>query len=92
MRQSVELYRPGSATEGDAFSARWCDQCRKMRWCRLPGLTMVLDVDDPGYPSAWRYLESGAPGCVRFERKGTATRTRRRHDERQLVLVLEAER
>ena len=67
-------YRPCNGDEGDWFMGQWCSRCergrRQDRPCRILGMTMGLDVDDPGYPKEWVRDAEGWPGnprCTAFE-------------------------
>lgn len=70
----IELYRPSNATEGDCFKADWCERCeRQRRWneeneeaCQIELETMLYGLDDPEYPTAWHYNDSGEPVCSAF--------------------------
>ena len=62
-----QRYRPSNGDEGIIFFNEFCDVCIKYDSCRIIGRTMVLDDDDPNYPTEWQYGEDGQPTCTAFD-------------------------
>ena len=82
-------YRPSNGSEGEAFTERFCERCRKAnRRCKILGLTMVHDVDDPHYPPQWIRDESGGPTCTAFMPRDAPGPPRRRHRPNKAQLSL----
>lgn len=71
--EAITLYRPSNGTEGEGFMSRHCYQCKHddggigERVCAIIGNTMLYNVDEPGYPTEWRYGADGRPTCTKFE-------------------------
>lgn len=67
MKPKPRLYRPPNGTEGMMFTGRWCDNCRRdiNMNCPIVADTMVFDIDDPEYPTEWRYCLD-VPVCIKF--------------------------
>lgn len=62
-----ELYRPYSGTEGEAFKAGHCYQCRRFEsGCDIELRTMAHSEDDPEYPREWVRTDDG-PTCTAFD-------------------------
>lgn len=73
-------YRPSNGTEGMMFTDRFCEVCKKeARYratcesakpeggCEILLATLMLDVDEPGYPPEWTHTDRGEPTCTAFE-------------------------
>lgn len=79
---AVERYRPSNGTDGMCFQEAFCYRCRhdsERRPCRILGLTMLHDVDDPNYPPEWRYVQ-GHPTCTKFsDRESYVAPVRQKH-------------
>lgn len=78
---AINFYRPSNGTEGDGFMSRHCYQCKHddggigERVCEIIGNTMAYDIDEPEYPTEWRYGEDGRPTCTKFEPEGAQETT-----------------
>jgi hypothetical protein len=73
MESNCQKYRPSNATEGDAFTAVYCDCCElrrrrdeDYRACPIYLAAVAHQVDDPGYPPEWVIGENGVPRCTAF--------------------------
>lgn len=75
-----EKYQPSNGTEGEGFYASFCERCERDRafregapedGCEIIVRTLVLDVDDPEYPSEWTYDADDMPTCTAFVAEGT---------------------
>ena len=60
-------YRPSNGTEGEMFMEMFCDRCSKLSCCRIVGLSMAVEKDDPEYPKEWVFDSEGCPTCTAFE-------------------------
>lgn len=75
-RQPGDLYMPSSGSEGDGFTSRWCDQCRRddpdgpQGGCQILLRATLHDVGEPDYPREWRYGADGNPECTAFAPDG----------------------
>ena len=80
-----KTYRPSNGTEGDAFIAAFCERCERDRafregtgdGCEILARTLVLDVDDPDYPTEWTYDTDEMPTCTAFVALGSPLPTER---------------
>ena len=83
--RAVQRYRPSNGTEGDAFIAAFCERCERDRafregtgdGCEILARTLVLDVDDPDYPTEWTYDTDEMPTCTAFVPLGSPLPTER---------------
>lgn len=81
IKRAGDKYRPSNGTEGQLFLDAFCRRCQRdgaMRdgepvevadddqRCEIIGLTMILDVSEPEYPTAWQYGRDGQPCCTQF--------------------------
>lgn len=71
-------YQPANGMEGEMFMERFCYRCSKDtldmatgqgEGCEIIANTMLLEVDDPEYPTAWVISERGQPVCTEFAAK-----------------------
>ena len=72
-------YRPSNGSEGEMFSDRYCDDCKRdagfqetqdeALGCPIIAASMAFDVGDEGYPKEWIYGDDGQPTCTVFEAK-----------------------
>lgn len=72
----TKLYRPANGTEGEMFTAHFCDRCQhEAAWradperaaaCLINVRAFAYDVGDPEYPSEWISGPEG-PTCTAFE-------------------------
>ena len=64
-------YRPSNGTEGEAFYALWCADCRYdiNENCPVYAATLAYGLDDPDYSDAWQYGADGQPLCDEFDPK-----------------------
>ena len=70
-------YRPSNATEGEAFYAIWCADCRwdaafranpdDARGCSIWALAQCFRVDDESYPRDLYIDGDGQPCCAAHE-------------------------
>ena len=71
----MKLYQPSNGTEGMVFMAEFCDRCRRggdrAKPCSILGRTMTYGIDDPKYPTEWRYVDELKPICTAFEDERT---------------------
>jgi hypothetical protein len=77
MTEHHKPYRPGNAREGWDFDDAWCARCQQDAGfrdgdggCHVLADTIIFNVDEPGYPTEWRYGENGKPECTAFALKG----------------------
>lgn len=85
MTDTIKLYRPGSATQGESFISGWCGRCKHDRvtngtvhfddavdddYCQILGKTFLHDIASADYPQEWRYDSDGCPVCISFEPMG----------------------
>lgn len=71
-----EKYRPSNGSDGDAFTAQYCNQCAhdaKYRetndgedGCLTRFETMLYDIKNEKYPKEWIYDKDGKPACTKF--------------------------
>jgi hypothetical protein len=66
------LYRPSNGTEGECFTAEWCEHCSKDDhdnevFCDILTRTTAFSIDDPEYPREWCYGDTGQPICTAFD-------------------------
>lgn len=77
VHRAGEKYRPSNGTEGQLFLDVFCRRCQRDgasnvegcdegQRCEIVGLTMLHDVSEPEYPSAWQYTRDGQPCCTQF--------------------------
>lgn len=86
----LEKYRPSNGTEGMEFYSSWCETCCNDGGidtddgCEILTKTMVLDIEDEGYPNEWVYDEQGVPCCTRYDVPSDThtARTRRMREEK----------
>lgn len=72
----VRRFRPVNGRLAFMFIGRWCGNCQQGNWlrkidsedcCDILGRTMTCGVDDPKYPSEWRYdALGGYPACMAY--------------------------
>ena len=67
-------YRPSNGTEGDMFTARWCEKCSKHDFdnddgpvCYLLFGMLNYYPDDNEYPKEICLDDDGRPQCTAFE-------------------------
>ncbi len=75
--QAGKKYRPSNGTEGEYFTAAWCEQCKRDaafqadpdtgEGCPIVASTFYLDLSDPDYPAEWQYGPDGQPKCTAFD-------------------------
>jgi hypothetical protein len=73
-RKKDEKYRPSNGNEGEMFMSRWCEHCKAEEGyangtgdsCPILVNVMCYSVDEPEYPSEWRYGPDGQPECASF--------------------------
>ena len=73
-------YRPTSGTEGICFEESFCHQCIHERWvhnqdadreedkCPIYSKMILLEVDDPEYPTELTYDENDKPTCTNWQK------------------------
>lgn len=73
MSEEIRLFRPSNGTHGDIFMSAYCFQCSKFpdnpdakKQCQIFLATLVYDIDEPGYPNQWRYVD-GKATCTAFK-------------------------
>lgn len=79
-RSAGKPYRPSNGTEGEIFQEMWCQRCVRDQYgydaetdsfdgesCPILMNTLMLDADEEGYPTEWRYDAKGIPECTAFE-------------------------
>lgn len=75
-----QKYRPSNGTEGCAFEAAWCADCKKEQpyrdtgepsdGCHILANAYAFDIDDEQYPKEW--VEDGlGPRCTAFDHVDT---------------------
>jgi len=73
-------FRPSNGTEGMMFDAVFCDVCVKEcvagNYCKIRGLVMAFNYDDPEYPNEWVFGDDGWPMCSSYKRRGGPRRRR----------------
>jgi len=72
-----ELYCPSNGSEGNWFTDNFCAKCRREKFhhaqnpndeqCDILNRTLLLSVNDPGYPKEWTFDEYGGPTCTAHE-------------------------
>lgn len=80
-------YRPSNGSEGASFTAAWCEAgCTRYQnhRCGILLKTMVLTLDDPGYPEEWTEKD-GVAGCSAFTTEARA-KSAPKPDPRQIDL------
>lgn len=68
-------WRPSNGTEGEIFSACFCERCVHDAGyrndtgdgCGIIARTLAYDLTDPKYPSEWQIGPDGQPTCTAFE-------------------------
>jgi hypothetical protein len=75
-----QKYRPSNGAEGEIFLDAWCsccahdlamsqgmpiEECDDNQKCDILGRSF-LSIDDPAYPTEWRYGKDGQPCCTAF--------------------------
>ena len=101
--QPIHLYRPSNGTEGQIFFENWCyhcardkamregqpfDECDDNELCEIIGKTFEFDIDEPGYPTEWRYGADGDPCCAAFIEAGSPVPVK---DEHTIDMFADAE-
>jgi hypothetical protein len=91
--ETIELYRPSNATEGDFFMAGYCFKCAKWpessdakKQCMIFLRTQAFDVEDKEYPRQWRYVD-GEPTCTAFRDRAEFNADRRAKRKPRLIAV-----
>jgi len=74
--QPVKKYRPANGIEGDVFMEKWCAGCSRDdpdsdTYCSIISKSLMLDVDEDGYPTELQYDADGHPKCTAFSAKGS---------------------
>ena len=77
--KSGDKFKPRTEKEAEAFEDAFCKQCSKLimweaehvsdRVCDIYERADNLGVDDPAYPRAWQWGETGVPTCIHFDKK-----------------------
>lgn len=82
-----QKYRPSNSVEGDIFFGHWCckcardkamseglpiEECDDNQRCDIIARTFAHDIDEPEYPTEWKYDQHGQPCCSAFVPVGEA--------------------
>ena len=82
--EKIKLFRPSNGDQGHNFMAAYCERCAKhpinpdaKRQCGILMRTMMHNINDPEYPSQWRYV-NGEPTCTAFKDRAEHNHKRRK--------------
>lgn len=73
-------YRPSNGSEGEGFTAKFCETCERDRayredeaqeGCDILARALIFDIDKPGFPREWTYDEDNNPTCTAYLSPGS---------------------